>query len=204
MELTEQNGEVAWAGQYKAWGEVHETRSEWARQVGMTNPIRFQGQYHDHETGLHYNRYRYYDPRAGRFISQDPISYLGGVNLYQYVPSPIDWVDPWGLKRIKNAVEGDRRHQEFNTEIKTKHPNATIQSECYLRDANGKSVRDPQSGERRRVDTAVIENGQATTYEVTSLSASKFEQQQKENRILASGGTFIKDRTTGKLVPVAG
>uniref|UniRef100_UPI001ADFD567 hypothetical protein n=1 Tax=Pseudomonas taiwanensis TaxID=470150 RepID=UPI001ADFD567 len=84
------------------------------------------------------------------------------------------------------------------------HPNATIQSECYLRDASGKSVRDPESGERRRVGTAVIENRQATTYEVTSLTADKYDQQMKESRILTSGGTFIRDRTTGKLVPVAG
>ncbi|MGS7254330.1 RHS repeat-associated core domain-containing protein, partial [Pseudomonas anuradhapurensis] len=201
---TDHNGEMAWTAQYKAWGEVKEACSEWAKQVGLSNPIRFQGQYHDHETGLHYNRYRYYDPRAGRFVSQDPISYLGGFNLYQYVPNPIEWIDSWGLKRLKNAIDGDRRHQEFNTEIRTKHPNATIQSECYLRDASGKSVMDPETGERRRVDTAVIEDGQATTYEVTSLTASKLEQQQKEIRILAAGGTFIKDRSAGELVPVAG
>nr|WP_282599440.1 RHS repeat-associated core domain-containing protein [Pseudomonas mosselii] len=170
----------------------------------MTNPIRFQGQYHDNETGLHYNRYRYYDPRAGRFISQDPISYLGGVSLYQYVPNPIDWIDPWGLARIKNAVDGDRRHQQFNDVIKKKHPNATIQSECYLRDANGKSVKDPVTGERRRVDTAVIENGQATTFEVTSLTADKTDQIQKEQNIRREGGTYIRDRSTKKLIPVVG
>ncbi|WP_197432258.1 RHS repeat-associated core domain-containing protein, partial [Pseudomonas lundensis] len=61
-------------------------------------PIRFQGQYHDHETGLHYNRYRYYDPQAGRFISKDPISYAGGLNLYAYAPNPVEWVDPLGLQ----------------------------------------------------------------------------------------------------------
>ena len=204
MELTDHNGEVAWTAQYKAWGEIKEARSEWAKQNGLNNPIRFQGQYHDHETGLHYNRYRYYDPRAGRFISQDPISYLGGVNLYQYVPNPIDWIDPWGLARIKNAVDGDRRHQEFNTEISAKHPNASIQSECYLRDATGRSVKDPVTGERRRVDTAVIENGQATTYEVTSMTASKIDQQAKERRIMAAGGIYVRDRNTRKLVPVTG
>ncbi|MCO7543094.1 RHS repeat-associated core domain-containing protein, partial [Pseudomonas sp. VA159-2] len=204
MELTDHNGEVAWTAQYKAWGEIKEARSEWAKQVGLGNPIRFQGQYHDHETGLHYNRYRYYDPRTGRFISQDPISYLGGVNLYQYVPNPIDWIDPWGLARIKNAVDGDRRHQQFNDVIKKKHPNATIQSECYLRDANGKPVKDPVTGERRRVDTAVIENGQATTYEVTSLTADKTDQIQKEQNTRREGGTYIRDRSTKKLIPVVG
>uniref|UniRef100_UPI003906475E RHS repeat-associated core domain-containing protein n=1 Tax=Pseudomonas sp. KCJK8670 TaxID=3344558 RepID=UPI003906475E len=97
MELTDHHGEVAWAGQYKAWGDVREERSDWAKQVGMTNPIRFQGQYHDHETGLHYNRYRYYDPRVGRFVSQDPISYFGGLNLYAYTLNPLHWVDALGL-----------------------------------------------------------------------------------------------------------
>ncbi|MFF7109441.1 RHS repeat-associated core domain-containing protein, partial [Pseudomonas sichuanensis] len=97
IELTDHTGEVAWTAQYKAWGEVREARSEWARQVGMSNPIRFQGQYHDHETGLHYNRYRYYDPRVGRFVGQDPISYSGGFNLYAYTRNPTTWVDPLGL-----------------------------------------------------------------------------------------------------------
>ena len=49
-------------------------------------PLRFQGQYCDAETGLHYNRHRYYDPQQGRFTTQDPISLAGGVNLYQYAP----------------------------------------------------------------------------------------------------------------------
>ncbi|WP_278929175.1 RHS repeat-associated core domain-containing protein, partial [Pseudomonas qingdaonensis] len=188
----------------KAWGEVKQERSAWAKQVGLNNPIRFQGQYHDHETGLHYNRYRYYDPEVGRFIGQDPISYAGGLNLFVYAPNPIDWIDPWGLARIKNAVEGDRRHQEFNAEMRIKHPNATIQSECYLRDSNGRSVKDPETGERRRVDTAIIEGGAATTHEVTSMSADKRDQIDKERRIREAGGVFVKDRSTGELVPVLG
>ncbi|KMN16008.1 hypothetical protein TU87_22755 [Pseudomonas weihenstephanensis] len=99
QELTDPNGQIAWSAQYKAWGEIKEQCSEWAQREGLTNPIRFQGQYHDHETGLHYNRYRYYDPRVGRFISKDPISYAGGLNLYAYAPNPTGWVDPLGLAR---------------------------------------------------------------------------------------------------------
>ena len=204
QELTNSEGNVVWSAQYKVWGEIQEQRSDWARQYGVTNPIRFQGQYHDHETGLHYNRYRYYDPKIGRFISKDPISYLGGLNLYVYAPNPVGWADPWGLDRIKNAVDGDRRHQDFNDEIRPKHPTAIIQCECYLRDAKGKSVKDPVTGERRRIDTAVIEGGQAKTYEVTSHNADKREQIAKEARIRANGGTYIKVRSTGELVPVTG
>ena len=82
---------------YKVWVEVTEQRSDWARQKGLTNPIRFQGQYYDYETRLHYNQYRYYDPRVGRFVSKDPISYAGGLNLHAYAPNPVEWIDALGL-----------------------------------------------------------------------------------------------------------
>lgn len=70
----------------------------------MHQPIRFQGQYFDAETGLHYNRFRYYDPDVGRFISQDPIGLAGGDNLYAYAPNPTGWVDPLGLARKKKSA----------------------------------------------------------------------------------------------------
>ncbi|EPB6469190.1 RHS repeat-associated core domain-containing protein [Cronobacter dublinensis] len=50
----------------------------------------------DAETGLHYNRSRYYDPDAGRFISQDPPGPAGGINLYQYAPNPLFVPNPTG------------------------------------------------------------------------------------------------------------
>jgi RHS repeat-associated protein len=105
QELTDQHGNNAWSAQYKAWGEVEEQRSEFAQQVGLTNPIRFQGQYHDHETGLHYNRHRYYDPKIGRFISKDPIGYEGGINVYQYAPNPLGWTDPLGLAAHRGRIQ---------------------------------------------------------------------------------------------------
>jgi RHS repeat-associated protein len=97
MELTDEQGNIAWTAQYKAWGEAREERSELAGQHGLNNPLRFQGQYYDHESGLHYNRYRYYDCQSGRFISSDPIGLLGGMNLYQYAVNPVGWVDALGL-----------------------------------------------------------------------------------------------------------
>ena len=65
----------------------------------LKQPFRFQGQYFDEESGLHYNRFRYYDPSSGRFVSQDPIGLLGGGNLYAYVDNPNQWVDVFGLNR---------------------------------------------------------------------------------------------------------
>jgi RHS repeat-associated protein len=67
--------------------------------------LRFQGQYYDDETGLHYNRHRYYDPQTGRFISKDPIGLAGGINVYQYAPNPITWLDPFGLSACPSRLE---------------------------------------------------------------------------------------------------
>lgn len=56
-----------------------------ARSVGqrehntgnMYQPVGMQGQHYDEESGLCYNRYRYYDPETGRYITQDPIGLKG-------------------------------------------------------------------------------------------------------------------------------
>ncbi|EOC2631463.1 RHS repeat-associated core domain-containing protein, partial [Salmonella enterica] len=59
--------------------------------------IRLPGQQYDDETGLYYNRYRYYNPEQGRYISQDPIGLRGGWNLYTYPLNPVSGTDPLGL-----------------------------------------------------------------------------------------------------------
>ena len=97
QELVDESGKVVWLARYKAWGSVKPAPYDKSDPVGVDNRIRFQGQYHDEETGLHYNRYRYYDPHCGRFISKDPIGLAGGLNAYLYAPNPISWIDPLGL-----------------------------------------------------------------------------------------------------------
>ncbi|QPI53017.1 RHS domain-containing protein [Massilia antarctica] len=112
-EVTDEQGEIVWATQYKAWGNVLRVvqaapkrhglaavEAEAANDVAQFQPIRFLGQYHDSETGLNYNRFRYYDADCGRYISQDPIGWNGGNNLYQYAANPSGWVDPLGLSPI--------------------------------------------------------------------------------------------------------
>ncbi|MGT4070892.1 UNVERIFIED_CONTAM: RHS repeat-associated core domain-containing protein [Aeromonas hydrophila] len=59
----------------------------------------FAGQLRDDESGLCYNRFRYYDPQGACYISSDPIGVLGGENNYGYVPNPVNWVDPLGLAK---------------------------------------------------------------------------------------------------------
>ncbi|WP_082879810.1 RHS repeat-associated core domain-containing protein [Methylomonas methanica] len=91
-ELTDSQGQIVWSARYRAYGNL-----AFADVEAIDNPLRFQGQYFDAETGLHYNLNRYYDPNAGRFIHQDPIGLQGGSNVYRYVPNPVNWIDPLGL-----------------------------------------------------------------------------------------------------------
>ncbi|WP_222833218.1 RHS repeat-associated core domain-containing protein [Pseudomonas sp. SC3(2021)] len=98
QELTDYSGEIMWSAKYRAYGNLA------ALDVAeIDNPLRFQGQYFDAETGLHYNRHRYYNPSTGRFLTPDPIKLAGGLNNYQYVPNPTGWVDPLGLDNCPGA-----------------------------------------------------------------------------------------------------
>ncbi|WP_279026616.1 RHS repeat-associated core domain-containing protein [Gibbsiella quercinecans] len=101
--MTDEHGNLVWQGQFSAWGE---TRSESTPQpLATPQNLRYQGQYLDRETGLHYNLFRYYDPQCGRFTQPDPIGLLGGLNNYAYAPNPLTWIDPLGLARC-NAPNG--------------------------------------------------------------------------------------------------
>ncbi len=93
-QLTEADGKPVWQARYKVWGNATEEVRE-AYFIEEQN-LRFQGQYLDREIGLHYNTFRFYDPDVGRFTTPEPIGLMGGLNLYQYAPNPIGWIDPWG------------------------------------------------------------------------------------------------------------
>ncbi|WP_212893100.1 RHS repeat domain-containing protein, partial [Capnocytophaga canimorsus] len=67
-------------------------------------PFRQLGQYEDCETGLYYNRFRYYDCNTGSYISQDPIGLAGGLSLYSYVFDSNSWVDVFGLMPWPNPI----------------------------------------------------------------------------------------------------
>jgi len=95
QELTDFGGEIVWSAKYNAYGKV--TQQAFGGGEQLEQPLRFQGQYFDAESGLHYNRHRYYDPEIGRYLTPDPVKLAGGLNQYQYTPNPTGWVDPLGL-----------------------------------------------------------------------------------------------------------
>lgn len=93
IEVYDEEGQRVWARELDIYGR---TRSE-VGESGVT-PFLYQGQYLDQETGLAYNRFRYYSPETGAYISQDPIRLEAGLtNLYAYVHDSNSWIDTLGL-----------------------------------------------------------------------------------------------------------
>jgi RHS repeat-associated protein len=101
-QLTEADGHNVWQATYRVWGNTLEEVRE-PYYIEEQN-LRFQGQYLDRETGLHFNTFRFYDPDVGRFTTPDPIGLNGSLNFYAYSPNPFEWIDPLGLSCRLNSV----------------------------------------------------------------------------------------------------
>jgi RHS repeat-associated protein len=97
-------GDVIWETRLDSYGKMQLEKGK----IGSC-PFRYQGQYEDYETGLYYNRFRYYSPEEGGYISQDPIGIDSGVfGFYNHVHNPNMWIDVFGLdcKKVKELQEG--------------------------------------------------------------------------------------------------
>ncbi|MFA7973804.1 RHS repeat-associated core domain-containing protein [Escherichia coli] len=93
LALISTEGATEWREEYDEWGnQLNEENPH-----HLFQPYRLPGQQYDDESGLCYNRYRYYEPLQGRYITQDPIGLNGGWNLYKYPLNPINYADPLGL-----------------------------------------------------------------------------------------------------------
>jgi RHS repeat-associated protein len=92
--MYDDDGKKTWSAELDIYGRV---RTFDGRSLNSC-PFRYQGQYEDAETGLYYNRFRYYDPSSGCYLSQDPIRLAGNnPTLYSYVKDMNTWIDPFGL-----------------------------------------------------------------------------------------------------------
>jgi len=163
--LTEANGDLVWTARYQVWGNTtHEDRAP------HTDPqnLRFQGQYLDRETGLHYNTFRFYDPDVGRFTTPDPIGLAGGINLYRYAPNAVGWVDPWGWSCVRVRHYTNRKGLEGIKEsgvIKARDNNRV-----YLEPAASKPL-----SPKRAVEQYGIKDGRGRDYVETDVPAERLE-----------------------------
>ncbi|MEV4151758.1 DUF6531 domain-containing protein [Nocardia salmonicida] len=95
-------GEIASTAVTTLWGNT--------RWTGADTPHRFQGQQYDHETGVHYNLFRIYDPETGRFTTQDPLGLAPAQNPNTYPHNPTTWTDPLGLVPCPEITDGGLKH----------------------------------------------------------------------------------------------
>ena len=134
--------------------------------------VRWPGHYYDPETGLHYNRWRYYDPTLGRYLQSDPIGYGGSpINLYAYAPNPLVQVDLLGLATCETddgeshpKKNGDNDGQEQTPKRPSPTPEElkAMQAHCTARaDAIREHIR-AQYGDRTAnattVSVSIVEN----------------------------------------------
>ncbi|MFW2042898.1 RHS repeat-associated core domain-containing protein, partial [Acinetobacter sp. ULE_I001] len=169
--LSNELGECVWEIKQDTWGTALEINT-----VNQDNPleqsnIRFQGQYYDKETGLHYNRYRYYEPYSARYVSKDPIGLNGGMNSTVYVNDPNQWVDPMGLMANKSDKQ---RNQEILERIKQQRKGIEQENKKYNDWAKS-------SNEQNRND-----------YEQQKLQLEKQKQAAELKRIM-QGDEFYRD-----------
>ncbi|WP_440094210.1 RHS repeat domain-containing protein [Pseudomonas syringae] len=174
LEMTDAEGQIVWQAKYRAWGVVEKLVVNEVEQN-----LRFQGQYFDIETGLHYNTFRYYDPEIGRFTTQDPIGLDGGFNLYQYAENSISWVDPFGLspcsvRTVNNTkihgrgqVDGTPGHNQFSEAIANKLAMSGKFKDVYL-NRSYNFAKGPGVSARRPDVMAVDVNGKVHAIELAS------------------------------------
>ncbi|WP_269468747.1 RHS repeat-associated core domain-containing protein [Photorhabdus akhurstii] len=110
----------------------------------LTCHLRFCGQYEDEESGLFYNRHRYYDRETGQYLSTDPLNLSGGFNPYGYVHDPVNWIDPLGLAGCNaqfNSRKDALRAAKRNAGIPmNQHPSAV--KRVPLTDINNHQIMD--------------------------------------------------------------
>jgi RHS repeat-associated protein len=105
QELVDPNGKLIWQGTFDDWGKLI------AEKGSTTCRLRLPGQLADDETGLHYNRFRYYSPEAGQFVSADPIGFEAGYNEYRFAANALSWLDPLGLSCKKDGCTDLTEHR---------------------------------------------------------------------------------------------
>jgi RHS repeat-associated protein len=197
MKLLSQSGAVVWSATYDAFG-----RTTVDAGSSVTNNLRFPGQYFDQETGLHYNWMRFYDPTVGRYVTSDPISLRGGVNIYTYVAgNPLSWIDPWGLwsTGAHNAIidEYGRQHHLSPGLIKA------MKEGSYEAD-HGKSYQDSDHSYMHAMSSSTLNKVQAckkmnafvTTSVLTSILAENMGDKAAAYKQLGFGFHAIMDSTS--------
>ncbi|MEZ6062402.1 MAG: DUF6531 domain-containing protein [Planctomycetaceae bacterium] len=158
--MLDESGTVVWSADVSIYGDLRNVRGD-----RCACPFRWPGQYEDAETGLYYNRFRYYDPEAGHYISQDPIRIAGGLNLFEYANEPNRKIDPFGLITLihytdEKGYNGITSSNEMHPSTKPKNARHGVGQ--YFTDIDpdtvgGKTLKDLSAADRAK---GMISHGQ--------------------------------------------
>ena len=200
------DGKKVWEGVLDIYGRLSTVQGD-----KSSLPFRYQGQYEDVEAGLYYNRFRYYTPEEGLYISQDPIGLLGGTTLYRYVKDTNGWVDPLGLNSFPlitnkfptEALPADGKITPFEmVDGKIKVANGLRQVD-FVVDKDGQLVLGKKHhllGQRQDVQAAgqLRLNGRGNVRSIDNLSGHyrpSVEESRRFPDILRSAGIDVKGAT---------
>ncbi|WP_240630242.1 RHS repeat-associated core domain-containing protein, partial [Brenneria alni] len=140
-ELCSEEGEIHWRGEQGLWDGYREEKIplRLRRYLGdaaneeVYCELRYQGQIYDRETGLYYNRHRYYDggeDGSQQYLSPDPSGFDGGIRPQGYVHNPLEWVDPLGLVGCPDPKEDRRRRHHSKSATYDKHTKAKTREDA--------------------------------------------------------------------------
>lgn len=182
VEMCSKEGQQTWSVEYDVYGKIR-------KQVTgekMDCPFRYQGQYEDEETGLYYNRFRYYDSKEGRYLNQDPVRLTGGSKLYEYVKDPNTGTDPSGLDC---TLKGTGKLNDISAKSTAPQPtgvtyNAEIKNGVIHIDGK------PANG---GVDYVITKDGELV------LGAGHYHLSGGADTVKAAGGMELKD---GKVISI--
>ena len=141
-------GAEVWSATIDAYGDLRHLTGK--RQAC---PFRWPGQYEDPETGLYYNRFRYYDPQAGQYLAVDPLRVWRCFEFYKYVDDPLGATDPLGLAEVPNMVRVQIQRGNANLASVAIEKTSAITA-VEVEKAMIKAIQDLPAGERGLIPAA--------------------------------------------------
>ncbi|MDW8852407.1 RHS repeat-associated core domain-containing protein [Flavobacterium sp. MMLR14_040] len=170
-------GNLVWETDYDIYGDLINSKGD-----RSFIPFRQLGQYEDIETSLYYNRFRYYSPETGLYLTQDPIRLFGGNRLYSYVHDSNAWVDPLGLIKAPSSVPNSSGvYTLTNPTTGEAYVGSGLDANSRMSDTSHTKAQSMLSHPDTKVDFTPVDLGDAKDWKSQNRILRHFEQQEFEN-----------------------